>query len=470
MTLMKSLLLGSAAGIVAVASAQAADLPTKKGAPAVQYVQICTITVSGKPVVGFTLPGSDTCMHFTGYITGQIEGGNLQTGYALQYSPGAATVTASGTPLAPTVTAGTPKGTETATGTYGRDAFGYTTRLNFGFDAVSNTSYGPLVGHAEIQIEAGNGFDTTGNSAYVNLAYVTWAGLTAGKAPSFFSFTGGGAAWANFFSPDEQGFNQPDVLAYTATFGGGASVSIAAQSDGSMGGSGGGTRFTDLGSNFTFGGQRWPDFVANVKISQGWGSAQVAGVVHDVRAIGYDGTTQTRTGWAVDAGVSVNLPQIGAGDDILVTGVYSQNAAWYSGLPDGMWGENGAVNGNGLQMALADTYYDGAGIWQTPTAWSVAAEFDHHFTPDFVGHLEGAVGGVEWNNSQPDSVVSNATSFIVGGVVNYDPVKNLDFEFELLYQDTHNDKPNGFDAASTGFPFHGNADGVAARFEVTRSW
>ena len=29
------------------------------------------------------------------------------------------------------------------------------------------------------------------------------------------------------------------------------------------------------------------------------------------------------------------MPQFGAGDDVLVTGAYSQNAAWYSGLPDG---------------------------------------------------------------------------------------------------------------------------------------
>ena len=84
MTLIKSLLLGSAAGIFAVASAQAADLPTKKGAPAVEYVKVCKITVAGKPVVGFTLPGSDTCMHFTGYITGQVEAGNLETGYQLR--------------------------------------------------------------------------------------------------------------------------------------------------------------------------------------------------------------------------------------------------------------------------------------------------------------------------------------------------------------------------------------------------
>ena len=76
MTLIKSLLLGSAAGIVAVASAQAADLPTKKAAP-VEYVRVCN--VGG--ITGWTLPGSDTCVKFSGYITAQFTGGNLQTQY-----------------------------------------------------------------------------------------------------------------------------------------------------------------------------------------------------------------------------------------------------------------------------------------------------------------------------------------------------------------------------------------------------
>jgi hypothetical protein len=472
---MKSLLLGSAAGIVAVASAQAADLPTRKGAPAVQYVQICTITVSGKPVVGFTLPGSDTCMHFTGYVTAQIEGGNLDTNYSFaSYVPTGTVLTkaltaSSGLVVTP---AALSTGNQTATGTVDRNSFGYTTRLNFGFDAVSNTSYGPLVAHAEIQIESGNGFDTTGNSAYVNLAYVTWAGLTAGKAPSFFSFTGGGAGWANFASPDEQGFNQPDLLAYTATFGGGASASIAIQSDQTMGGSGGGTQVYNLGNDETYGGQRWPDLVGNIKISQGWGSAQVAGVLHNVRATAWDGTYTQKTGWAIDAGVSVNIPQFGAGDDVLVTGAYSQNAFWYSGLADTMWGELGDVNGNGQQWAAADVYADGGGIWQSPTAWSVSAEFDHHFTPEFVGHIEGSVGGIEWNNSQAASLVSNSTIWLIGGVLNYDPVKNLDFEFEVFYQDSQTSTPNGWVATPTGTTssFHGNSNGVAARFEVTRSW
>ena len=38
-----------------------------------------------------------------------------------------------------------------------------------------------------------------------------------------------------------------------------------------------------------------------------------------------------------------NIGWFGAGDNILVTGAYTQNAVWYSGLPDGMWGENGQV-------------------------------------------------------------------------------------------------------------------------------
>ena len=76
MTLIKSLLLGSAAGIVAVATAQAADLPTRKAAP-VEYVRVCN--VGG--ITGWTLPGSDTCVKFSGYVTAHVIGGNLSSQY-----------------------------------------------------------------------------------------------------------------------------------------------------------------------------------------------------------------------------------------------------------------------------------------------------------------------------------------------------------------------------------------------------
>ena len=101
MTLMKSLLLGSAAGIVAVASAQAADLPTRKGAPAAEYVKICSITVNGKPIVGLTLPGSDTCFRLVGYVTGQVEGGNLKKTETANYTPLALSATGPSTSAVP---------------------------------------------------------------------------------------------------------------------------------------------------------------------------------------------------------------------------------------------------------------------------------------------------------------------------------------------------------------------------------
>src|SRR5687767_15623275 len=62
MKMVKSLLLGTAAGLVAVAGAQAADMPVK--AAPVQYVKICTLYGDGF----YYIPGTDTCIRFSGYV------------------------------------------------------------------------------------------------------------------------------------------------------------------------------------------------------------------------------------------------------------------------------------------------------------------------------------------------------------------------------------------------------------------
>jgi len=483
MTLMKSILLGSAAGIVAVASAQAADLPTKKAAPA-EYVKICN--VGG--MAGFIIPGSDTCLKIGGYVTAQVEAGNLDKGYA--WSKQGSALTSSRSDLRP--------------------SFGYTTRLNVSLDARQNTSYGVLRGYAEMQFENGNGFDTTGVGAYINLAYVQWAGITAGKGPSFFSFFGGGEGWANIFSPDQQGFNQPDIFAYTATFGGGFSATIAAQSaygnspgfSGSAfgpnasgwGSSGGGT---NVNSNTTNYGETAPDVVGVLRLDQGWGSAQVSGVAHQVHvydtALGANGVSPGGTtdslnkwGWAIGAGISFNLPMLGAADKLALQGDYTQNAMWYSGFLDGMWGENGAVNGNGLAVTTGDTYHavgvNAAGapvaIWSTPTAWSVGGTYEHHFSPAFSLDPQASYAQINWSNSL-GQLSSNSNSWIIGGVAHWDPVPLLDFSFELMYQNTHQSTP-GLWTTPAGktvgavdgviSSFKNNTDGVAGRVYITRNF
>jgi hypothetical protein len=276
------------------------------------------------------------------------------------------------------------------------------------------------------------------------------------------------------------------VLAYTASFGGGFSATIAAQSPGSNGSSGGGTQengvsgnnFNGLsrGTDYTYNGQSIPDFVANLKVVQGWGSAQISGVGHYVDVTGFNGLQQQVEGWGIDAGVSFNLPTFGAGDKFLVTGSWTQNAAWYSGLPDAMDGELGMTNGNGQQMAIADTYENPSGFsFAKPEIWSVSAEIDHHFSPQFVGSIEGSYGQVRWTNTDFSSVVSNSNTWLVGVVAHWIPVTNLDFEFETLYQQSQTQTPNGFVSGSggpsgTNVTFQGRGEGFESRFEVTRNW
>jgi hypothetical protein len=470
MTLIKSLLLGSAAGLVAVASAQAADLPTRKGPVAAEYVRICSITVAGAPVVGFVLPGSDTCVKISGYVTAQIEGGNLNQGYAYNPATGIQIKAASGSQGVSNLT----PATGSASGTNSRDSFGYTTRFNLTLDAVSNTAYGPLVSHGEYQFNHGEGFDNTGRGGSdggLNQAYVTWAGLTAGKIASFFSFTGGGYGWANFFSPDRKGYDQPDVLAYTASFGGGFAATISAESSAHLEDMTGGSSF--LGSA-AWNGMRAPDIVGALSVHQAWGSAQISGVAHNVRAGAADGTNLDKWGWAIDAGVSFNIPSM-AGTSIGLTGAWSRNAIVYSGLPDAMWGEQGAVNGNGQAMALGDAYYNGNGTWSTPEAWSISAYAQFVINPQVTFQIEGSYGQVSWSGESLDGLgLFNSKSFLVGGVIHYDPVHNLDFALELLYQDTQNDHPAGYVSGSAALnqttSWQSRGDGLAARFMVTRNF
>ena len=65
MKMVRSLLLGSAAGFVAVAGAQAADMPVK--AKPVEYVKICTLYGAGF----YYLPGTDICVKHGAYVRSQ---------------------------------------------------------------------------------------------------------------------------------------------------------------------------------------------------------------------------------------------------------------------------------------------------------------------------------------------------------------------------------------------------------------
>ncbi len=66
MKMVKSLILGTAAGLVAMTGAQAADLPVK--AKPVQYVKICSLYGAGF----YYIPGTDTCIKVGGFVRAEV--------------------------------------------------------------------------------------------------------------------------------------------------------------------------------------------------------------------------------------------------------------------------------------------------------------------------------------------------------------------------------------------------------------
>src|SRR6476620_11654341 len=71
MKMVKSLLLVSAAGLVAASGAQAADLPVK--AKPVEYVKVCSLYGAGF----YYVPGTDICLKIGAYFRAEYAYGNI---------------------------------------------------------------------------------------------------------------------------------------------------------------------------------------------------------------------------------------------------------------------------------------------------------------------------------------------------------------------------------------------------------
>src|SRR5215213_1354251 len=143
MTLAKSLILGSAAALAAVAGANAADLPARKAVAAVEYVRVCSAYGEGF----FYIPGSETCLRIGGRARAEVL-------YAEPFSRAS-------------------------------DALGFRARGRIQADARTATAYGLLRTFVRFEITQNSGTfgpnGTVASSADVAQAFVQFGGLTAGK-------------------------------------------------------------------------------------------------------------------------------------------------------------------------------------------------------------------------------------------------------------------------------------------------
>jgi hypothetical protein len=456
MTLIKSLLLGSAATLFVVAGAQAADLPTKKGAPAAEYVRICKID----GIAGFVIPGSDTCLKISGGVNAQFTGGNVNTTY-----------------LYPARS----RATSRVDSKYRAD-IGWYTRGEVDFTAVSNTAYGPLLSYVGLRMNMGSGLDTPDKTSpgvgyqnnngatqdYLANAYIQWAGLTVGLKRSYYDFIGGGNTWKDIFSPDDNGDQGVAQIAYTATFGGGFAATIAIQEsqykDGFYDAAYG--AYTELGN-------RAPDIIAALDLTQGWGAAHLAVAAHENSVQDPTGDyDKTEWGFGVIGGLQFNLPQLGAGDLIQLQAAYADGASKYSGISSPGWsGYDQGFNpngGNGTEFPVADGIWLGSSF-KLAESWTIAAQGTFQLTPNFAIDPEIAYGHISYNSAAAAAwaVSRSADAWVIGSVFDWSPVKNLDFALDVMYESSHQEKVwegTGYSTTPT------DADGVNFRLHIIRAF
>ncbi len=284
MKMVKSLLLGTAAGLVAMTGAQAADLPVK--AKPVQYVKICSLYGAGF----YYVPGTDTCLKIGGWV-------RAQTGYGYNGDQ---------RPMAPL----RPRSTSDripqlvrrrTTSTIASAATSPPMRAR-------QTEYGTLRSYIAVGTLTD---DAGGNTFNSNRAFIQLAGFTVGLAQSFYDFASMAAVSYNGGSINNTGDTgdrwSTVVWGYTAQFGNGFSATIAAEASPRSRASHRGIGGTITVSRRQRGRSTRTSSPTFASIRP-WGSAQIMGALHDVsgsttpRAPAQRPSRATSMGYAVGAG------------------------------------------------------------------------------------------------------------------------------------------------------------------------
>jgi hypothetical protein len=466
MKVIKSLVLGSAAGLIAMSGAQAADLPVK--AKAVEYVRICSLYGAGF----FYIPGTDTCIKLGGYVRVDTTfNGNIYGGPAWNGDQGQ--------------------------GNRYRDYFTSRSRMALTIDTRTATEYGVVrtFGQGDFQFNNfGNSNPTTlntfpagtsnalntpgGGYVAVEMVFIQFAGFTFGKSASAFATPWNGYPGNNnsFLMGGADYVTGVNNIQYTAQFGNGVSATIGLDDPTvfnrtavlNLGVAAGAT---GAGAN-AYGGTHIPDIVGNIRVDQAWGLFQVSGMLHNVTAsyniLGAGGVPtalseisghpEDKWGGAVMAALQIkNLPT-GAGDDIKIDATYakgdtkaviSTSSASPSFVMFGSSG-NGSYQSIGFGQT-ADAVYVPGGELKLVDAWGIRGAYNHNWDPYWSSSLWGSYSQVRYGGSVLDVTsakgawcanysVGKGAGFTcnpdysvaqVGLTTRWTPVKNLTFSAEV---------------------------------------
>jgi hypothetical protein len=343
---LKSLLFGSAAIVAAgTGAAQAADLPVVEP---VEYVRICDAFGTGF----YYIPGTETCLRVSGQV--RIESHYVDGDVSRFY--------------------GTRNNGLQQTFVPGNEVNNYTTRArgNVRLDARTQTDFGLVRAYIDFQMQVGHG-NTTAAGIAANPNYSTAAAdlasayiqisndfgtYTAGHIGSFFDDGWGSDGYGTRLNIDDPTGEQT-LFAWTFAGGNGFSFTLSAEDPSS-----GGRR---RNGDDDYEGQEFPDGVANIRVDQGWGSAQLSGAVRHINDNNGDGV-----GFAVAGHLGIGIP---GGWMLNATGGYADGALAYITTDPGAIGDFNGPTGQQTNQA----WMVRAGI-SGPVMTNVSAWLDGSFT------------------------------------------------------------------------------------------
>jgi hypothetical protein len=402
MKITKSLLLGSTAGIVAVAGTQAADLPVK--AKPVEYVRICSLYGEGF----YYIPGTDICLKIGGYA--QADYGWNRAGSGQQHYTG-------------------------ANGAQDRSVNPYSSRhrAHFEFDSRTQTAYGTLRTFVTVHIENRDQGTVTVSPAR---AFIQWAGFTFGHTKSYTDVPGtpGADSFRSLHQNQnisDTGANGTNQIAYTWDLGNGMTFNVGADERRTKGIGNLSNTAVTVGSNpnTAFGPYQHPTPWLAFSVNQAWGRFGASAIFNKVNATYYTGTfadtgacpgTATGTsacnspddkwGWAALSGIDIKAPWAGPGDHFGGFFNYGQGAAAYSGGSNlsspGLFGAGNTV----ALGVISDAVFVNGGQFELTTAWSTGFGYEHFWLPNFSTTVYGTYTQVRYNDT-----VINSRLFCNGG-------------------------------------------------------
>ena len=460
MTLNKSVWLGSAAAILSVAAAQAADLPSRKSAP-VEYVRVCSAYGAGF----FFIPGSDTCLKI---------GGRVRADYA--YVP-AKTIYKNAA------------GTEFVSLADTQHTLGWEARGRIDFDNRTQTAFGTVQATAGLRLarvtgilQTASGPSATSTGQTLEYAFVRFAGFTFGAARDNFAFmpslTYGAGHWASFANGAKQ-------ISYTGTFGGGVSVTLGLQdyldtattssvANGGAPGAGlSGTALTTAGGNPYYIYNSIPQINANVRLDQAWGALQIMGAYADVTVNNtLDSYDKSKGVYAVGAGAKINLPMLAKGDALYLTAAYASGMTEYTTNWTSFKSSAYLRDVGGYVINHPSLVAEAGGL-EKVKSWAVAGLFEHYWAPQYRSVVFASYGQIEapkgaksraWNGT---TSFGDATAWNVGTNFAWLPTRGFEIGVEVIYARVTQDIALSEKASSFSSKSAGN---VTGRLRVERTF